>query len=571
MFRQSVVKRVRLIALAVLVLALVTVACAPQPTVTLSPTATPLPAKTPTATPTQTPTPRPTDTPMPTSTPVPSLSGRVTDAPTGQGIGGARIEAGPAGNGGPGMREWNYTAITASDGSYAMFDLPAGDYLVRIVATGYAREYWDNATPSDEATLVTVSTGVTLAGIDFALTEGGSISGHIYQSDGTTPIVGAWVLVRPSKYVSDDGFCATTDAEGAYSVAGLPLGNFRVTAEAPGYARLRYYNGAQGAYDWWQAADVTVVPPATIPDVNINLHLGASISGHVYRSDGVAPLANAGVNVEEYAPGVLLLEGYGINADSDGYYVLEGLRPGDFLINAAAPGFAHRWYDSKLSACNAGRLTIAEGDVLTGIDFTLDVAATLRGHVYSEEGKPIPGIQVVADFKACPEAWAALNATDSSGAYELWLGTGDYYIKFWSEAPDYVPEWYNDAYRWEDAIPVHVEAPSEVSGIDLYLARAGSISGHVYEADGTTPIPSASVYAFPTAGSHPGAGANTGPDGSYTIVGLPSGYYRVQATVSGHESQFYRSAADEASATAVAVNAPNDTPDIDFALSPVSE
>ncbi|HUV88573.1 MAG TPA: carboxypeptidase regulatory-like domain-containing protein, partial [Anaerolineae bacterium] len=226
MFRKSVMKRVRLIALAVLMLALVTVACAPQPAATLSPTATPLPAKTPTATPTQAPTPRPTDTPMPTPTPVPSLSGRVTDAPTGQGIGGARIEAGPAGNGGPGMREWNHTAITASDGSYAMFDLPAGDYLVRIVATGYAREYWDNATPSDEATLVTVSTGVTLAGIDFALTEGGSISGHIYQSDGTTPIVGAWVLVRPSKYVSDDGFWATTDAEGAYSVAGLPLGNF---------------------------------------------------------------------------------------------------------------------------------------------------------------------------------------------------------------------------------------------------------------------------------------------------------------------------------------------------------
>ena len=48
------------------------------------------------------------------------------------------------------------------------------------------------------------------------------------------------------------------------------------------------------------------------------------------------------------------------------------------------------------------------------------------------------------------------------------------------------------------------------------------------------------------------------------------GHYRVQAAVSGHKSQFYHSAADEASATTVTVNAPNDTPAIDFALSPVS-
>jgi hypothetical protein len=570
MFGKQVMKRVRLTALAVLVPALVTVACAPQPTATLSPTATPLPAKTPTPSPTRTPTPRPTDTPMPTPTPVPSLSGRVTDAVTGQGIEGASVEAGPAGYARPGMREWNYSATTASDGSYAMFDLPARDYLVRVVATGYAREYWDNVTPSDEATVVAVSAGVTLAGIDFVLTEGGSISGHIYEGGGTTPIVGAWVLIRPSRYGDDDGFCATTDAEGAYKVEGLPLGDFKVTAEAPGYARLRYYNGAEGAYDWWQAADVTVVPPVTIPDVDINLHLGASISGHVYQSDGITPLANAHVNTEEYAPPIAFLEGYDTDANSDGYYILEGLRPGVFPINAMRGGFARRWYNAKPDWCSADRLIISEGEVLTDIDITLDIAIALRGHVYNEEGEPIPGIQVSADFKLCP-FWADISTTDSSGAYQLWLGTGDYYVKFWSVVPDYVPEWYNDAYRAEDADIVHVEAPHEVTGIDFYLARAGSISGHVYEADGTTPIPSASVYAFPTAGRHPGAGANTGSDGSYTIVGLPSGYYRVQATVSGHESQFYHSAADEASATAVTVSAPDDTPDVDFALNPVSE
>jgi len=561
MFRKSVMERVRLIALAVLVLALVTVACAPQPTATLSPTATPLPAKTTTATPTQTPTPRPTDTPMPTPTPVPSLSGRVTDAATGQGIEGAMIEVSQSG-----VTGWDYCAATGPDGRYALYELPVGDYRVRTTAPGYAREYWDNVTSSSEASLVTVSASVTTKDIDFVLTEGGSISGHVYQSDGITPIVGAEVRVCPSKYQEDDGFWATTDDEGAYKIEGLSLGSFKVEARVPGYNNyFRYYSEVENGYGWWQSADVTVVPPANTPNIDIHLHIGASISGHVYQSDGITPLAHVHVNAEiAYGIG-----GYDTDSDSDGYYILEGLPSGNFVVNVVLPGFAHRWYDSKPDKISADLITLAEGEALTGIDFALDIGAPVRGHVYNEAGESMSGIHVSADVGG---HGVDNSYTDSSGAYELWLGTGDYYIRYDPDNnPNFVPEWYNDTYRAEDADLVHVEAPHEVTGIDFYLARAGSISGHVYEADETTPIPSASVYAFPTTGSHPGAGANTGPDGSYTIVGLPSGYYRVQAIVSGHESQFYHSAADEASATAVTVNAPSDTPAIDFALSPASE
>jgi len=98
------------------------------------------------------------------------------------------------------------------------------------------------------------------------------------------------------------------------------------------------------------------LPSATIPDIDINLHLRASISGHVYQSDGKAPLADAHVNSEEYCPGISLLEGYDTNANSDGYYIFEGLRPGSFVINAVTPGFARRWYDSKPSSCNVDQL-----------------------------------------------------------------------------------------------------------------------------------------------------------------------------------------------------------------------
>jgi hypothetical protein len=545
----------------------------PTPTSTLTltdtPTLTNTPTSTPTSTPEPTPTPTPTSTatptPTPSPTPVPSLSGRVTDAATGQGIAGATVEARPAGP--LYAHDWDYSAATAFDGSYAIFGLRTGNFMVRVTASAYAREYWDNVTSFQEATVINVSAGMLTPHIDFVLTEGGSISGHVYQSDGTTPVEGAQVFIRPSKYWEDAGFWATTDAEGAYEVEGLPLGNFKVRAEAPGYARLRYYDGTEGVYGWSNAANVMVIPPATAPDIDINLHLGASISGHIYQSDGSTPIP--GVYTLAESTDIFGIEGYDASSNDDGYYVIAGLPPGRYKLSIPGPvGFAGGYYDAKPDRSSADIVTVAEGEALTGKDFVLEVGGPLRGHIYDEAGEPISGAFATADVADGDWTGNGLH-TGPFGSYELWLGTGDY--KIYASAPGYVTEWFNNRYDKENAELVHMEAPNEVSGIDFYLAQAGSISGYVYEEDGTTPIVSANVYAFPLTGDHPGAGANTGPDGSYTIEGLPSGNYKVQATVSDHVAEYYNNAFDEASATAVTVNAPDDTPGIDFALSPVSE
>jgi len=538
--------------------ALVLPACQPASTSTPFSTATFAPEHTRTPVPTDTPTQPPTRTPVPTATPtpvpVPALSGRVTDVLTGQGIAGARVELVPG----------DEAATTDADGRYALFDLPAGEYRVRASAPGYAREYWDNVAPSEPAAWVNVSPDAPVAGVDFDLSEGGSISGRITQNDGVTPIAQAWVFVRPSQHRFDDGFWAATDAEGVYKVEGLPLGNYRVTVEAPGYARLRYYNGAQGVYDWTNAVDVAVLPPATVPDVDISLQLGASISGRVYQSDGVTPLAYAHVNAEQQA---LPLEGFDTNADGDGDYTLAGLPPGSYVLAAGAQGFANRWYDSQSTSCNVDRLTLEEGQVLSDVDFALELAVPLRGHVYDEDGQALADLGVIVDFGACPGLPANIKATDSDGAYELWLGAGDYYVRSGrDEPPMYVVEWYDGVYGVQDAKIVHLAAPDGTAGIDFYLSRGGSISGHVYEADGVTPISGARVYAFSVAGRYPGNGANTGPDGGYTILGLPPGRYHVQATVSGHVAVYYADALEAASAVEVIVDAPGDTPGIDFSL-----
>lgn len=473
------------------------------------------------------------------------------------------IEASQAARG-PG---WDYSATTASDGSYALFGLPADDYVVRATALGYAREYWDNVAPFNEATMISVSAGVVTPGIDFVLTEGGSLSGHVYQSDGMTPIAGARVFVRPSKYFFDAGFWATTDIQGAYQVESLSLGNFRVMAEAVGYARSRYYDGAAGLYPWESAAAVPVIPPSDTPNIDINLQRAGSISGHIYRADGSTPIPGLVIGAQSIGP---YFDFGSSPSNADGYYVIEGLPPGGFLVRAwNPPGLASRWYNSKPDLSSADAVTVAEGEAVAGKDFLLEIGSPLRGHVYDEEGEPISGVIINAHLPASHVVSSAL--TDSLGGYEIWLGTGDYVLEAFVVDHWVVAEWYDNHYDKGNADPVHVEAPNPVSGIDFHLAKAGSISGHVYEADGATPIANASLYAFPLSGDHPGAGANSGPDGSYTIEGLPSGGYKVQVTVSDHVAQYYNNAPDKASATEVKVNAPADVPGVDFRLSRASQ
>ena len=530
----------------------------------LGKTATPTPvALVPTLTntpvpPTLTPTPTATPTATPTPTPVPSLSGRVTDAATGEGIAGAKVEA----------QFTDHSATTASDGSYAFASLPTGDYKVLVTAPGYAREYYDNVNPSHEATLVHVTAGRGTSGINFDLTGGGAISGTIYQRDGVTPIGDARVWVWPSKYPQDDGFQTVTAADGSYIVDGLSLGGFRIRAEAPGYAMLKYY---RDAYGWSNATSVVVTPPDTVANVNISLDPAGSISGHVFKSDGITPVANVQIVADTTIGG---WEGIGASSNADGIYTIEGLPPSSYTVRVQNPvGLASGFYEGEPSRQTANVLSVVAGQQVTGIDFTLEIGAPIRGQVYDEAtGAPISGAQLMALLVTGGDV-ASASTLLPDGSYELWVGTGCYRVGIGGhmEAPGYVPEYWDNHYDIANADPVCVTAPSGATGIDLYLAHAGSISGHVYEADGTTPIAGASAYAFPIVGDHPGAGANTQPDGNYTIQGLPSGRYRVQVTASGHVSQFYSDVADEALATEVIVNAPNDTPSIDFALSPVSE
>ena len=136
-------------------------------------------------------------------------------------IGNATVEALGVSPGTPYMT----TTTTDTTGGYSL-TLPVGSYRVRAAAPGYAREYFDNVTPSNEATVLNVTGGTNITA-DFNLTEGGAIAGHIYQSDGVMPITNANVFIRPSNYFFDDDSESIPHPMGATRSMAWPLASIK--------------------------------------------------------------------------------------------------------------------------------------------------------------------------------------------------------------------------------------------------------------------------------------------------------------------------------------------------------
>ncbi|CAI8837735.1 carboxypeptidase regulatory-like domain-containing protein [Methylocaldum szegediense] len=139
-----------------------------------------------------------------------SLQGQVTDAATGEAIGGATVAA--AGR----------TATTDASGKFSLTGLAAGSISASVNAAGYAG-----------ATLTgTLVNGVNDAGVIRLAKLGASattVSGTVRDAATGEPIAGATVRVQ------DGAAAAVTGADGRYQLAGITSGSFTLNAGAAGY------------------------------------------------------------------------------------------------------------------------------------------------------------------------------------------------------------------------------------------------------------------------------------------------------------------------------------------------
>jgi protocatechuate 3,4-dioxygenase beta subunit len=291
------------------------------------------------------------------------LRGRVTDK-SGAGIDGASVSAfAPMGGGD------NAQAVTGADGAFIVEGLGETRYNVQVRKSGFA-----STTERDVA--LPQSTPLVIA-----LDRGATITGRV---SGLAPNELGSVFVSASGEGSFSS--AQADANGAFTLRGVPEGRVMVSASVTGSERR-------------SRPKAVMVENGSAPPVEINFEDGFTVRGRV-TFNGV-PAASGNVNFSPAAPKVDQNGGFG--RVSAGAYEVSGLAAGEYYVNLNSPDGSWR-----------GKYVV-NGPGMFDIDVR---GATLRGRVINAAGgAPVADASVGVGGKP-PNAYSN-TLSDSEGRFAV--------------------------------------------------------------------------------------------------------------------------------------------------------
>lgn len=199
-------------------------------------------------------------------------------------------------------RQGDLNATIDRSGTFRMDDVPPGDYELMTYKPGYFDP--DAIAANGFKHEVHVAAGETKK-IDVHLERGGTIEGQVRFDNGVPAHTGRQVAdevavgveIETSGRLSPFGGAAHTDAEGRYSIGGLPAGTYIVSAGMPG-KMVAVKGGELGSggrivfaprgVRASNAERIEVHPPDTVSGVDIVIQTRAlhSISGKVVDQNG---------------------------------------------------------------------------------------------------------------------------------------------------------------------------------------------------------------------------------------------------------------------------------------------
>jgi hypothetical protein len=296
-----------------------------------------------------------------------NIAGRVVSAsePT-QGVAGAKVLAMPS-------RGLLIKAVSDTDGYFELAGTLAGHYTLFVEKRGMLSESGVEVDVVDNDVM----------DVTIAMRHGRTISGRV-----APPMVARiWISRSGAEPLIDDAndafriFRARTesDATGAFTLRGVPAGDFEVRAMAS--------DGRSGM----QPVSATT---ADLTNLLIQLTPRTSVSGRIVDTNG-KPVAAIRVSAERVdVPMAVLLREAGIprgaTTTPDGAFKIVGLDPGVWSLSAIEP---------KGGGTDAAKLEVdlSDGGDRTGITMTIEARdAVIRGTVRGADGKPASGAKVGA-------------------------------------------------------------------------------------------------------------------------------------------------------------------------------
>jgi protocatechuate 3,4-dioxygenase beta subunit len=269
-----------------------------------------------------------------------------------------------------------------------------------------------------------------------------------------------------------------------------------------------------------------------------------TISGYVIDSATGNPIRKAIVSLRH--------SGFALNAETnpEGYYTFTGLPPGDYRLSVRHPGFQEQHSRQPVRLAADARVTHPP--------FRLIPFAVISGRVLDEDGEPAHDATVsLYRYSYWPGRgrWALFRreSVNQLGEYRFTgLSPGRFAVGADSVRPapnnhyqpgaptlrPYLPAFYQNALRLDDALPVVVDRGQEVRGIELQLKRgtlppAVPVRGRATLPGATTATRiSISLVRDPReTGPHASASAVADyPDFTFELR-VPPGRYRLMANV----------------------------------------
>lgn len=395
-----------------------------------------------------------------------------------------------------------------------------------------------------------------------------TISGTLFQSDGTTPVTGttSTVTLYSSPHCNSKKRVETVEvspADGSYYFDNITAGTYLLEAEVTDANLIsEWWAGDQSSPQCIPRSLLSVADEEVATEKNFQLSVGSTISGTVFIEDGTTPLSSSTGRVHVYSGNNCESKQYvgtTTTNSSDGTYTVDKLAPGSYYLKAkeSDSNYVSEWWDdggSKHDCSQIAPITVGDAESVTNKNFQLDVGAIISGWVYESDGvtpisyegssyvylhkdDPCREYPIISTYpyiiRESPFADASVDEEDGSYTINK-IPPGTYYLSTNTFYENYVDEWWalpESKIGCSNAAPITVAQAEVVPGKNFQLDTGAVLVGTIYDGETNSPITGKTINISVFSGNPCGYPQPVGDNyvdsvtGTFRVEQLPAGSY----------------------------------------------